>query len=219
MVQVIDLIKTGDINATRSGWEEVCRFLSMQPGFVAGELLETFKTVHPRAGYELISFCQWQSEEAWQAARRLVREDARLAQTLAATPAKFVGFKGSLCAGAGYDVEAGSAGSMVLFDLVYLDEPRMDGYVQMWTRAKAFMRKHAAYQSASLYRTNDTANAIKYINVAQWRTSEEFFNALNTPEFLAILGEYADDFSLYLSKSALCVLARPSVVAQAEGSQ
>jgi heme-degrading monooxygenase HmoA len=217
MLQVIDLIETENVNAARAVWQDMCRFFSMQPGFVAGELFETFTTVQPRADFRLTSFCQWESDQAWQAARRLAREDADLAKLLTAMPAKFIGFKGTLCAGVGYDVESGSAGSMVLVDLVYLDEARMAGYVQMWSRAKAFMRSHAAYLGASLYRTNDTANAIKYINVAQWRTPEEFFSALNTPEFIRLLGEYADDFSLYLSKTSMCVLARPSAVARVEG--
>jgi heme-degrading monooxygenase HmoA len=209
MMNVIDLIETEHLDDVKMGWQTVCSFFASQPGFVAGELLETFETVHPHEDFKLTSVCQWESNEAWQAARIAAKNDASVMQRLAVMPARFTPFKGALAAGAGYDVQAGSAGTTVLVDLVYLEEARMEGYARMWMQAKAFMRSHPAYLGASLYRTSESDNPIKYINLAQWRSAEALFSALNTPEFTAILGEYANDFALYLSRTSTCVLSRP----------
>lgn len=220
MVNVIDFIETSDAPAARAVWLAVCDFLSMQPGYIAGELLETIRSVQPRTDVKFTSICQWESAEAWQAARTLARQDAGLSRIRASTPAKFTAFNGVLHAGCGYDVQSGSAGSMVLVDVVYMNEERMEGYAQMWARAKAFMCKQDAYLGASLYRTIDLSNDIKYVNIARWGTMEHFFKALDTPEFYEILGDYAQDFALYLSNSSTCVLGgtnftnRPSEIAK-----
>ncbi|MDW7631863.1 antibiotic biosynthesis monooxygenase family protein [Azospirillum brasilense] len=78
-VQVIDLIETESLDDAEAMWRAVCGFLATQPGFLSGELLNTFQSIHPKGDYKFTSCCQWESDAAWQAARQAARENPELA--------------------------------------------------------------------------------------------------------------------------------------------
>ncbi|ALJ38867.1 antibiotic biosynthesis monooxygenase [Azospirillum brasilense] len=198
-VQVIDLIETESLDDAEAMWRAVCGFLATQPGFLSGELLNTFQSIHPKGDYKFTSCCQWESDAAWQAARQAARENPELALRLRSRKAVFTAFKAELADGCGYQGSRGALDTMVLVDVIRLDEAQMAGYAAMWGCANAYMRTKPGYVGASLYRTLDLGNPIKFINLAEWESTEVFFAALDTPEFMAIIGPYKDDFSLYLS--------------------
>ena len=198
MIQVIDLIETDSLHEAKAMWQAVCQFLATQPGFVSGELLETFQVIHPQGDCKLTSYCQWESDAAWQAARQAARENPALAEMLRNSKAVFTAFKGELTGGCGYQGDAHAPGNMVLVDVIRLDETRMAGYASMWEQANAHMRAKPGCVGASLYRTLDTGNPIKFINLAEWESSDSFFAALDDT-FMEIVDGYKNDFSLYLS--------------------
>ncbi len=215
MIQVIDLIETESLDDAEAVWRAVCEVLAAQPGFVSGELLNTFQSIHPKGDYKLTSYCQWESDAAWQAARQAAREHPELAGRLRSRKAVFTPFKAELADGCGYQGSRRALGNMVLVDVIRLDEARMAGYAAMWARANAYMRAKPGCVGASLYRTLDLGNPIKFINLAEWESTEVFFAALDTPEFMAIIDQYRDDFSLYLSHKRVQV-APAAALAEAD---
>jgi len=208
MIQVIDLIETNDVEATKTLWRQVGLFLAEQPGYVSGTLLETFETVHPTADYKLTSFCQWETDEDWQRARSAAKANPVLSKLLAESEAKFTAFKGVLHDG--HDTSEGTQGhqNMVLVDVIQLSNERMDGYAAMWQNAKNFMKDKHGYVAANLYRTVDEDNPIKFINMPEWISPDLFTGSLKTPEFFSIVDEYKEDFALYLSKKVMSIPAR-----------
>lgn len=204
MIFVMDLIKTDDIAETARHWETVCRFFARQPGYVSGRLLETIQTLHPTEDYKLTSVCCWTDDAAWQAARQAARTAPELAQVLPRLAGKFTAFKGTLDQGSAYNPakDGGHAhgDQMVLVDVIYLDENRMEAYAEMWRKANLYMTPKPGYIGACLHVTTDPASPVKYINLAEWQSREIFFQSLDTPEFMEIIADFKNDFALYLSK-------------------
>lgn len=214
MLQVIDLIETQNAAAAQAVWQEVCNFLAAQPGFMGGQLLETVSSLHPQGDYQYTSVCYWQDDAQWQRARMAAKDDAHLKRVLALTNVKFHGFKGVQVDGTGYDIDTGIDDHMVLVDVIALAPERMDGYAAMWTHALRYMESKDGYVGATLHRTVEVDKAVKFINIAEWRSTEQFFAALNTPMFLAIIDDYKQDFALYLSRK--CRSVRPAPQRQPE---
>ncbi|OCB01831.1 hypothetical protein BBC27_01885 [Acidithiobacillus ferrivorans] len=209
MIFVIDLIKTVNAPETARDWEEVCRFFSRQPGFVSGRLLETIQTLHPKEDYKLTSVCCWETDNAWQAARQAAKNDAGLTNVLPKLAGKFSAFKGIIDHGSDYnpakDGVADHGDQMVLVDVIYLTEGRMKAYAEMWHSANLYMSNRPGYIGACLHVTTNAendSNKIKYINLAEWESKEIFFASVDTPEFIEIIKDFKNDFSLYLSKVA-----------------
>jgi len=198
MIQVIDLIETDNEPATISQWSQICSAFADCDGYVSGQLLSRFDQLHPIADFGLISVCQWRSDDAWQQARASVKAQPALQTVIATMPARFTAFKGRLVNGPGF--AAANNQNMVLVDVISLPAARVDGYQAMWADAKRFMETKPGYVAASLYRTTDNDNTIKFINIAEWKTVEQFYAALKTTEFFAIIDDFKNDFALYLTR-------------------
>jgi heme-degrading monooxygenase HmoA len=204
MIQVINLIQTDDLSTTKAVWGEVCAFLSTRPGFISGQLLETFETFHPQGDYKLTGYTLWESDIAWKQARQAAKDEERLTKLLSADPAKFNCFETTLEDGPGY--EAGGPGdeNLVLIDLFFIDPQRLDDFITVYKDANVVMRDKPGYVSASLYRTLDANNPIKFVNIAEWVSTDAFRSSLS-PEFLAIIDAYKRDCALYLTKKSIFV--------------
>lgn len=199
MIYIFDLITTPHVENTIKLWGSIGELLSTHKGFLGGQLLETQQSIHPRDDYKLSSFCIWESNEDWQNARKKVKQNAEVTQLLGSNESKFHPFYAELIAGKGFHLKQ-PQDEMILIDIVYLPPERMDGYINMWNKAKEYMENKTGYINASLYKTIDLSNEMKFINVAEWQSFEVFDAALNNEEFITILGEYKNDFALYLSK-------------------
>lgn len=213
MIFVMDLIKADNIAETANHWEEVCRFFSLKPGFISGRLLETVQTLHPQEDFSLSSIICWDTEEAWQAARRSAKTDASLANVLPKLAGKFTAFIGTLDQGSTYnpatDGGADHGDQIVVVDVIYVSEDRMKAYADMRRIANRYMSKKPGYVGACLHITTDLNSKIKYINLAEWESKDIFFISLDTPEFLEIIKEFRNDFSLYLSKVVRNIVSAP----------
>jgi heme-degrading monooxygenase HmoA len=204
MIEVINLIQTDAVHTTKAVWEEVCTFLSTRPGYIAGQLLETFETVHPQGDYKLTGYTLWESDAAWKEARQAAKNDERLTSLLAGDSAKFNCFETTLEDGPGY--EAGGPGdeNLVLIDLFFIDPQRLDDFVAVYKKANILMRDKPGYISASLFCTLDESNPIKFVNIAEWSSTDAFRGSLS-PQFLAIIEPYKNDCALYLAKKSTFV--------------
>ncbi|WP_437915295.1 antibiotic biosynthesis monooxygenase [Sorangium sp. So ce302] len=199
MVMVIDLLETRNRPVAADAWRAVCSFLSEQPGFEGGQLLEIFQTLRPRTGWEMVSVCRWSSAEDWERARAAVRQNAELVSVLGAAGTKFTGFKMDLVDGSEYRFRPPS-GNMVLVDLMFLPEERMAAYAAMWAEAAQTMSQLAGYVNSSLYRTRNLADEVKFINVAEWDSAERFFAGVHGDRFVSIVEPFKSDFALHLSR-------------------
>ncbi|WP_437895464.1 hypothetical protein [Sorangium sp. So ce124] len=204
MVMVIDLLETSNRAAATSAWSAVCAFLSEQPGFEGGQLLETFQTLKPRTSWEMTSVCRWRSAEDWESARAAVRQNAELVAVLGAAGTKFTGFKMSLADGSPY-LFSPPSGHMVLVDVIYLPEERMTAYAAMWAEAARYMSQLTGYVNSSLFVNKNLADEVKFINMAEWESAELFFAGVHSDRFMEIVDAFKSDFSLYLSRRVALV--------------
>lgn len=206
MITVFDLIETSDVERAKLSWEEVGCFLSEQPGFIEVSLLETFETVHPQGDYKLTSVGRWESQEAFESARALVRQNPRLAGVLANTPITFTPFIGEM--NDGHSTAEGIVGHdhMILIDVIRVETERREGYAAMWRQAKNYMKDKDGYVSAHLYQSLDKDSPIQFINMPEWNSPVHFTGALKTPEFFAIVDDYKENFALYLSRKVRTLL-------------
>lgn len=204
MIFVIDLIKTYNTAATADCWEKVCQFFSKQSGFISGKLLSTTRTLHPIEDYKLTSVICWNNDSDWKIAKQKVINNTELQAVLHELAGKFIPFKGNLIQGSFYnpakDSKFDSRNHMILVDVIYLTNDRLQEYAEMWRNAVLYMSKKAGFIGACLHITSDIENKIKYINFAEWESEELFFKALDTTEFIEILKDFKNDFSLYLSQ-------------------
>jgi len=200
MIHVIDLIETDEPIKTKAVWTHVCGFFSKQPGFIAGQLLSAFETIHPVKPYRYTSFCQWESDEHWQRARVAAKEDDFISKVLKDFPAKFTAVNADLDQGQGHDVRRATPEMMTLVDLIYVDPEETDSYARMWGDARSFMQDKSGFVDANLYRVFDEKNPVKFVNIAVWQSTQKFYDALNTPEFMEIISDFKDNFSLYLTR-------------------
>ncbi|MDC3962395.1 antibiotic biosynthesis monooxygenase family protein [Polyangium jinanense] len=207
MVTVIDLLQTSNRSASTSAWNAVCTFLSEQPGFQGGQLLESFQTITPRASCEMASICRWRSDEDWERARSAVRRDQALVAVLSAAGTKFTGFKMDLVDGSQYLFNPPSD-NMVLVDVVYLPEDRMAAYAAMWAEAARHMSRLPGYVNSSLFRSRNLAGEVKFMNIAEWKSSEAFFDAVRSNRFTKVVEPFKADFSLYLNRRIALHTAR-----------
>lgn len=205
MIQVIDLIETTDIEQTKSCWEPIAIFLSGQPGYLSATLLETFHAIHPKGDFKITSISLWKDNESWLSARQAALDNQELAKIRKSMPAKFTANKFTVCNS--HDISNGvkDKSNMVLVDVVEVEPERMKGYKEMWDRAKDYMKNKPGFVSADLHVNQSQDTPIKYINIAEWRSAEEFEAALTTEEFLNIIDEYKENFALYLSKKVMDV--------------
>ncbi len=199
MIYIFDLITTPEVENTIKLWRSIGKLLSANKGFLGGQLLETQQSIHPRKDYKLSSFCIWENNDDWQNARAKVKQNTEVIKLLGSNESKFHPFYAELIAGKGFHCKQ-PKDEMILIDIVYLPPERMDGYINMWNKAKAYMEHKSGYINASLYKTIDSSNEMKFINIAEWQSFDVFDTALNNEEFIAILGEYKNDFALYISK-------------------
>lgn len=200
MIHVIDLIETDEPIKTKAVWKHVCGFLSKQPGFVAGQLLNTVEAIHPMKPYRYTSFCQWESDEHWRRARSAAKEDIFISKVLKDFPAKLTAVQADLDQGHGHDVRRSTTEMMTLVDVIYVDPEQRDSYARMWSDARSYMEDKSGFVDANLYRVFDDANPVKFVNIAVWQNTQMFFDALNTPEFMEIISDFRENFSLYLSR-------------------
>ncbi|MCY1035372.1 antibiotic biosynthesis monooxygenase [Corallococcus sp. BB11-1] len=201
-MMVIDLLETSDRALATSSWEAVCAFLSTQPGFRGGQLVETFQTLMPRTDWKLASLCAWDSAEDWERARAAVRSQPDLVSRLNAAGTRFTGFKMNLVDGAEYRF-APSSDRMVLLDIIYLPEERMAAYAAMWAEAARHMAQQPGYLNASLFQNTHLADSIQFINIAEWESAEALFHAVHTDRFMEIVDAFKTDFSLFLTRRIL----------------
>ncbi len=74
----------------------------------------------------------------------------------------------------------------ILINVFEVPEGGDDEFLAGWERAKAFMESQKGYVSTALHRSRDPLARFRYINVAVWETSADFYAAFDHPEFLAM---------------------------------
>ena len=197
---VIDMVNTEDLALAKENWNKASCFLSGNPGFIFGELLEVFDKIETKYDYQLASMCGWKNVDLYQKARELFRH-SEVGQRIKSMPAKF---EPTICKKyySQGKVQHFSADNMVLVDVVALDESQMDGYAEMWKCARDYMKDKDGFVNVNLYRSiNPGESKFKFINIAKWETKEKFVTALKTKDFMEIVDDYKDFFSLFLCHS------------------
>jgi heme-degrading monooxygenase HmoA len=74
----------------------------------------------------------------------------------------------------------------VLINVFEVPQGRDEEFMAGWEKARQFMGQQRGYVSTALHRSLDPAARFRYINVAVWETPEDFYAALNDPEFVAM---------------------------------
>lgn len=202
MMMVIDFLETSDPQRAKDTWWAVSGYLSQRAGFQEGQLVETFETVMPRIAYPFASITRWESGEQWDAARAAAKNDPEVLDTLANAGIRFTSMKMDLVDGREY-VFGGASPRMVLVDIIYLEPEQIPGYAVMWSEANDFMGGQPGCVNASLFRNRDPDDPIKFVNLAEWETREQFFDVVHTERFGEIVEPYKTNFALLLTMRVL----------------
>ncbi|MBB4266512.1 antibiotic biosynthesis monooxygenase family protein [Roseospira visakhapatnamensis] len=202
MIMVIDFLEASDLQRARETWWAVSGVLSRCAGFQDGQLLETFDTVQPRVGYPLASATRWDSAADWDQARAAARSDPKVLAILGASGTRFTSLKADLVDGRAFTFR-GESPHMVLFDIVYLAPGQAEDYAAMWHEANAYMGARPGFVNASLHRSRAADDAIAFVNIAEWETTDLFFDAVHTARFAEIVESFKEDFSLLLTRRVL----------------
>lgn len=197
MTMVIDFIETTNRDGAAAAWKAVSAFLATREGFRAGDLLQTGKTLMPRADYPLASVCAWDAG-TWEAARAAARAEPLVERALAGTDARFRGIQAELVDGGAF-VFRPASGFMMLIDMIFLRPDQIEGYAAMWRDAADYMSTRPGYVNAGLYRNADASDELAFVNFAEWESEEIFFAAVHTDRFMEIVEPYKENFALYLS--------------------
>ncbi|MFC4707039.1 antibiotic biosynthesis monooxygenase family protein [Paraburkholderia caffeinitolerans] len=71
-----------------------------------------------------------------------------------------------------------------------------DRFMEQFGRAAAYMRNQAGFVRARLFENVDDEADLRFVNVAQWRCTDDFVAAFNAPEFKSIVAggfEYSSE--------------------------
>ena len=71
----------------------------------------------------------------------------------------------------------------VLINVFEVPERQDEEFMAGWEKARQFMEQQRGYVSTALHRNLDPTARFRYVNVAVWETPEDFYAALNNPEF------------------------------------
>jgi heme-degrading monooxygenase HmoA len=82
-------------------------------------------------------------------------------------------------------------GSVTLVNCFVVAADRDEAFSALWSEASAYFRKQPGYVSLRLHRALSPASDYRYINVANWASSEQFAAAHDTEEFRRLVGQPA----------------------------
>lgn len=198
MVMVIDFIETESKSEAAGVWKAVGGFLASGHGYIDGHLLEVFDAMHPRIVCPLISVTKWRDARSWHNVRNTAKADSGVRRALESTQIKFNSLTAEFVMGQEFEF-SDDVSRMILFDVIYVAADRAEAYTEMWALAAEFMGKQPGFYNASLYKNVDASGAIRFVNIAEWQTTDRFFQAVNAPEFLGIVDDFRNDFALHLS--------------------
>lgn len=73
----------------------------------------------------------------------------------------------------------------VLINIFEVPDDRDDEFLAGWEEGKRFMEQQRGYVSTALHRSLEPQARFRYVNVAVWESADDFFAALNHPDFVA----------------------------------
>ena len=76
--------------------------------------------------------------------------------------------------------------NVVLINPFEVPEGSDDEFLMAWEAAKKFMERQKGYVSTKLHRSVDIKARFRFVNVAEWQSPQDFYAALQHPEFAAL---------------------------------
>ena len=89
---------------------------------------------------------------------------------------------------------------LVLINAFEVPEGSDDEFVAAWESARDFLETQPGYGGTALHQTVSPDSEFRFVNVASWRTAEEFQAAVTSDEFRAAaagLAQYRSHPGLY----------------------
>jgi heme-degrading monooxygenase HmoA len=86
---------------------------------------------------------------------------------------------------------------VVLINAFEVPQGRDDTFLQGWERSRELLRAQEGYMSTRLHRSLSPAADFRFVNVALWRSPDDFRAATAQPAFRATAGPFTSHPSLY----------------------
>jgi heme-degrading monooxygenase HmoA len=153
-----------------AGWQRARDFLAERDGYAATAL---HRSVAPQAEFRFVNVAEVNSVQAWQTAV----QDPAFPRDLPGTPHP------SLYDAVRQDDPGSAEAAVVLINPFEVPDGEDDEYLASWDRARDALRRADGYLGTRLYRSLDLGARFRFINVAPWRSPQDFQAALQRPEF------------------------------------
>ena len=153
-----------------SGWERARDFLAERDGYAATAL---HRSLSPQADFRFVNVAKVNSVETWQAAV----QDPAFPRDLPGKP------NPSLYELVREDTPQDEEGGTVLINPFEVPGGEDDAFLAAWERARDAMRGADGYRGTRLYQSLAPDARFRFVNVAPWRSPQDFQAALQRPEF------------------------------------
>ncbi len=74
---------------------------------------------------------------------------------------------------------------VVVINPFEVPDDRDDEFLTLWEEANTFMERQKGYVGTRLHRSVDRKARFRFINVAEWESPQDFYAALQHPDFVA----------------------------------
>lgn len=72
---------------------------------------------------------------------------------------------------------------VVLINVFEVPAGEADTFIAEWEKAADYLKMQAGYMDTTLHQTLNPDAEFQFVNVARWRTAEDFFAAIQSPGF------------------------------------